>query len=455
MKEGLQKEGLQAGVIRLSDKLYNQGLEKLQNSDFHNGIELLTKSINVNKKNVEARNLLGLAQFELGRVGDAVEHWKISESIQAEDNRASKYLSTIQKNTRNKEKLNNAVTMYNNALEQLKNKSDDLAIIQLKKAIETNPNFLDAINLLTLCYLIQKDTTRATQMAERALAIDMFNPIALGYYSLLHPGRNRFSRVVSSSSTKKEATTTEKEGATVGYRTVGNLREKKQRNFHLAEILFFIVGVACSAAVIFFLVQPAIQRENDRERTAIQNQLESTIREHYENTTLIMELVDEARKDAIEAQVRVTQLQEEIDLQDRIIRVGQAHELYSNNLMLDAVNLLETIDMTGLPFDVRARIEAIETSAYPRIAQHYGGLANTAFNANDMHMALVNREIVQRFIVPGAPNWSTHLYQLGTLYYNGGRLYEARELLETLRDNFPNYRPLNTGRMLTSIASQT
>ena len=450
-------EGIQTGAMRLSDKLYNQGLEKLQNSDFHNGIELLTKSINVNKKNTDAHNLLGLAHFELGRIGDAVEHWKISESVQEENNLASKYLSTIQKNSRNKEKLNSAVTMYNNALVQLRQKSDDLAIIQLKKSIETNPNFLDAINLLTLCYLIQKDSARATQMAERALAIDMFNPIALGYYSLLHPGRNRFSRVVSSSSSsspsKKENSTKEKEE--VGYRTVGNLREKKQRNFHLAEILFFIVGVACSAAVIFFLVQPAIQRENDRERIAIQNQLETTIREHEEETVYIRGLIDNARNDASEAQSRVTQLQEEIDLQDRIIRVGQAHELYSNNLMLDAVNLLETIDVSGLPFDVRARIEAIETSAYPRIAQHYGGLANTAFNANDMHMALVNREIVQRFIVPGAANWSTHLYQLGTLYYNVGRLEDARLLLETLRDNFPHYRPQNTGRMLTSIANQT
>jgi len=450
-------EGLQAGVVRLSEKLYDQGLEKLQNSDFHNGIELLTKSINVNKKNTDAHNLLGLAQFELGRIGDAVEHWKISESIQEENNIASKYLTTIQKNSRHKEKLNNAITMYNNALGQLKQKSDDLAIIQLKKAIETNPNFLDAINLLALCYLIQKDSARATQMAERALAIDMFNPIALGYYALLHPGRNRFSRVVSSPplSSKKETTVKEKENTEVGYRAVGNLREKKQRNFHLAEILFFIVGVACSAAVILFLVQPAIQRENDRERTAIQNQLDATIREHEVETSYVMGLVDDARKDVIEAQARVTQLQEEIDLQDRIIRVGQAHELYSNNQMLDAINLLDTIDVSGLPFDVRARIEYIETNAYPRIAQHYGGLANTAFNANDMHMALVNREIVQRFIVPGAPNWSTHLYQLGTLYYNGGRLEDARELLETLRDNFPNYRPLNTGRMLTSITNQS
>jgi len=43
--------------------------------------------------------------------------------------------------------------LYNKALEDFRAKSEDIAIIELKKAISLNPDFHEAMNLLGIFYM--------------------------------------------------------------------------------------------------------------------------------------------------------------------------------------------------------------------------------------------------------------------------------------------------------------
>ena len=83
------------------------------------------------------------------------------------------------------EKCNDAVRMYNQAITYLKQGSDDLAIIQLKKSIDNNPNFIDAYNLMTLCCIEDKNLKRALHFNEIVLKRDIRNPLALHYAQLI------------------------------------------------------------------------------------------------------------------------------------------------------------------------------------------------------------------------------------------------------------------------------
>ena len=47
--------------------------------------------------------------------------------------------------------IRNSVILYNKALENLRMGSEDIAIIELKKAISMNSTFYEAMNLLGLC----------------------------------------------------------------------------------------------------------------------------------------------------------------------------------------------------------------------------------------------------------------------------------------------------------------
>ena len=441
---------LYTGTLRLSDKLYNQGLERLKNADISAGIESLEKSVHVNKNNIPARNLLGLALFEVGHVGDALKHWVISTSLLTEDNPAKDYIEAAHKNARSLEKLNDAISMYNRALVYVRQKSDDLAIIQLKKTIETNPRFVDALNLLTLCYLIQSDKEKASTTVEKALALDAQNPTALNYYAILNPGATR----------PKPASTSRKAppapGSVRTYTAISTMREKKATNFHISEILSFVIGAICAAAIMYFLMMPALQREHSVEANVYRQQMEATQAAHEQH---IQEIT--AEKAALQQQMEsmaaeVSSIEAERDLQARILRVHHADVLLEGGQYQEVVDMLESIDTEGIPFDIVGRIESIREAAYPRVGveRYNEGLA--AFNANprNIDIALTHLEAAHRFLSEGATQWNELLFMLGTLHYDAGRLPQAEELLTSLRDRAPNHRPQGTRNMLNSIEGQ-
>jgi cytochrome c-type biogenesis protein CcmH/NrfG len=441
------------GTVRLSDKLHNQGLERLKNGDFFHGIEALTKSISINKNNVPSRNLLGLALFEMGHVGEALKHWIISKSMLNEENPAEKYIESANKNARQLERLNDAVGMYNQALGHIKQKSDDLAIIQLKKAVEINPRFVDALNLLTLCYLIQNDRERALSTAERVLGVDINNPVALNYYSIINPGKTRSLR----NAVKPKSPQSVSKGP---YKSI-ELEEKKQRNFHFAELLTFLIGVACTAAACYFLLIPALDSARETERQDAAQALAETQADYRQQ-------LNQAETEKAELNQEISRLgdnKQEIsgDLAEqlRINDVNRAYFLYINDELRAAVDLLDGFDSYGLPHDIRQRIVEIHEGAYPRLGLEYYNLGLAAFNApRDSYMALVHLENAHRFLSDEATQYNRLLFMLGVLYYDDeqNRMEEAYAVLSALRERAPNLPHPFTGaertlfnRMLNSL----
>jgi len=442
-----------AGTVRLSDKLYNKGLVKLNNGDLSQGIELLTRSVSVNKNNVPARNLLGLALFEIGYVGDALKHWVVSQSLLKENNPATQYVEEARKNSRALEELNDAAIKYNQALTYLRQKSDDLAIIQLKRAVELNPRFVDALNLLTLCHLIQNDREKAAAAAERVLAIDIQNTIALNYLSIINP-----NRIKPETRKPQGRIASRRESASKGSASFSrptSVQEKKPRAFRFDIILALVLGAALSFAVVYVLLFPALHRQN-----------EAQIADHRARLTAALDARDEdARSHAAEIEEmeqRLIEINADLDiweyndyLQDRIIRFHQADFRFRDGHLLDAVNMIENIDMTGLPPDLIERREAIEASAFPTLSAQFVSEGISAFNANDFYKALVDIETALRFMTPESPRTAAFLWALGSLYaQDEDRHEEAREILYELRDSFPFHSPWARDQLIASLTDQ-
>ena len=430
------------GTARLSDKLYNKGLTKLNNGDLTQGIELLTRSVSVNKNNAQSRNLLGLALFEIGYVGDAFKHWTISQSLEEKDNMASYYVEEAKKNGRALESLNDATIKYNQALNYLKQKSDDLAIIQLKRAVELNPRFVDALNLLTLCHLIQNDKEKATAAAERVLAVDVQNTIALNYLSVINP--NRGKQDTRKFTARRETGRKETTGV---YKPVA-VQSNTPRTFRFDIILALVIGAALALAAGYVLLVPAITRQSDNQvqqyhtRTLdAQQALETERQLHAEEMSQMYDNLQELRGnlDASDAM---------FDLQERKFRFMQADNHFRDGDMLDAVNMLDDIDISDFPQDLAERAEHIVYVAHPQLRAHYLAEGNRAFTAGDHYKALVDYEMVLRF-VGDTQHTSTFLLNLGYLYsLDEARHAEARELLTEVHERFPNYRPITRNNAL-------
>ncbi|MBQ0001015.1 MAG: hypothetical protein KBT01_05690, partial [Clostridiales bacterium] len=139
---------IQKKIDYLSKYYYNMGLEKASIRDLSGAITCLKQSLSFNKKNVQARNLLGLVYFETGEVVSALSEWVISKNIQPSRNLAAEYISKLQANPNKLNAINETIKKYNQALELCRDGHDDMAAIQLKRILVQNSKLIKGYHLL-------------------------------------------------------------------------------------------------------------------------------------------------------------------------------------------------------------------------------------------------------------------------------------------------------------------
>ena len=118
----------------------------------------LRQSLQYNRENIAARNLLGLVYYGIGEVAEALVEWIISKNLKPRDNIADSYIRNVQDSANELESINQAIKKYNQCLGYCKQNGEDLAIIQLKQVITSHPTFLKAHQLLALLYLYSDES---------------------------------------------------------------------------------------------------------------------------------------------------------------------------------------------------------------------------------------------------------------------------------------------------------
>ena len=168
-------------VMFLSNRFYNDGLEKATVRDLSGAIVSLRQSIKFNKNNIDARNLLGLIYFETGEVVSALREWVISKNLRPKKNIADDYIDMIQNNQARLDGINQTIKKYNQALLYCYQDSQDLAIIQLKKVLSNNPKYVRAHQLLALLYINAEESEKAKRELVKCSQIDTGNTTTLLY----------------------------------------------------------------------------------------------------------------------------------------------------------------------------------------------------------------------------------------------------------------------------------
>ena len=140
-------------LVYLSNQWYNDGLKKANIRDLSGAVISLKKSLQYNRDNIAARNLLGLVYYGRGEVAEALVEWIISKNIKTHGNIANYYIKKVQESTSELDAIDQAVKKYNQCLVYCQQNGEDLAAIQLKKVISAHPTFLKAYQLLALLYL--------------------------------------------------------------------------------------------------------------------------------------------------------------------------------------------------------------------------------------------------------------------------------------------------------------
>ena len=168
-------------IIYQSNYWYNDGLKKAQIRDMSGAVTSLRRSLQYNRGNIAARNLLGLVYYGRGEVAEGLVEWIISKNLKPRDNIADYFIKKVQNSASKLEVINQAVKKYNQCLVYCSQNGEDLAVIQLKKVISDHPSFLKAYQLLALLYLRTEQYAKARQVLRMARKLDTTNEMTLRY----------------------------------------------------------------------------------------------------------------------------------------------------------------------------------------------------------------------------------------------------------------------------------
>ena len=164
-----------------SNYYYNIGYDRASARDLSGAIESLLQALRYNKRNVPARNLLGLIHYEMGEAVQAMSEWVMSINYQQENNLATKYLKELKKDPARLESVDQLARKFNMALQYAHSEDYDLSILQLKSALSDNPHFVKGYLLLALLYIGTDNYEKARVTLRRVLKIDKANSLAVHY----------------------------------------------------------------------------------------------------------------------------------------------------------------------------------------------------------------------------------------------------------------------------------
>ena len=431
-------------IIYISNRFYNEGLERANVRDLTGAITSLRQSLKFNKDNVEARNLLGLVYFETGEVVAALSEWVISKNLRPKKNIADDYIDMIQTNQNRLDTINQTIKKYNQALIYCQQNSRDLAIIQLKKVLSLNPRFIRAHQLLALLYINNEDWEKARRELTKCSEIDTNNTVTQRYLKevdeMLLPEEG-----VKQSSRKKhrsEDVIKYQSGNETIIRPV-NIREGKG----VTSLLNLGIGIIIGIAIAVFLILPARIQAS---RADIDEQLRK-----------VSEMSDAKTATIDELQLQVNELtQHSEDLQqDLEAYLGTDGKLRSVESLLKAADAyltnpeevtvvadyLEEIVQEGTEetSDNSESFESLYNTLLalvgPSVSQAYYNDGYEAFRQENYDDAIPNLEKAFKY---DAANGDA-LYNLANSYYRSGDEEKAREAYRQVIELFPGTEKAN------------
>lgn len=249
---------IQKKVDYLSKIFYNQGLEKASIRDLSGAIACLKQSLMYDKRNIRARNLLGLVYFETGEVVSALSEWVISKNLQPSRNLASEYINKLQANSNKLEAINETIRKYNDALNLCREGHEDMAAIRLKKILIQNPKLIKGYHLLALVQMKEGEYNKARKTLRKAARIDKTNTTTLRFLREIDEQTGVSTRLERQNKRNRKAVDSSENDMAI---QIPQYKEKGR-----IPLFFTLVAGFCAGLLAFYLLAvPAIRQGIYRE----------------------------------------------------------------------------------------------------------------------------------------------------------------------------------------------
>lgn len=257
-------------INSMSNRLYNDGLEKAKVRNLSGAADSLKVSLRYNKMNIDARNLLGLVYYEMGETVNALSEWVISKSLAPDNNPAAGYLGDVQKSAAQLENTNQTIKKFNQSLTYCREGNYDLAVIQLKKVLSLNPKMVKGHQLLALLYMREERYDLAMRSLRHAEKIDVNNTNTMRYMAECREHLRANGKLKPSK--EEEETVTYQSGNDIIIRPA-----KFTDNTAVRTVVNLLMGAAIGVAVVCFLVIPEIRQRANTSASAQMVEANQTI----------------------------------------------------------------------------------------------------------------------------------------------------------------------------------
>lgn len=429
-------------IIRISNGYYNVGLEKAKVRDLSGAVLYLKRSLEVNKKNTSARNLLGLVYYEMGETVAALSQWVISKNFAPDDEVADRFIAQVQDDPTELDTINQSVRKYNLALEAAKQGNHDTAIIQLKKAVSLYGRFLKALQLLAVLYIEAGEYERARRLLNRARQIDVNNTTTLRYL-------REIDRITDPEGQREyddrwDERESRNKGPVKGVTAVGNYKEDKPNIMAFVNLL---IGVIIGITVVYYLIVPTV-KSNLREeyessrvdfsadisnKNATIGQQEKTIESLRKQVDALQNELENIEPERIEVQVAAP-------IYDEFFTVQAAYnELvgreYSDDELQDVALQLWAVNTEAITNgDARRMLQEMRDHLYPLAARTIYKSGRAMFDAGDYTGAAG----MLKAAVDLNPESDTAMYYLGKSYQALEQFEDAIRYYRLMLEVCPN-----------------
>ncbi|HEY8500581.1 MAG TPA: tetratricopeptide repeat protein [Clostridia bacterium] len=337
-----------------------------------------------------------------------------------------------------------AIRLFNKALEDIKSGNEDIAIIQLKKAISLYPSFYEAMNLLGICYYAAGKEDAARNAFKQVIDADDSSLKAMQYLNKIDglveqvDSGSVSSRKKSGKSSK--STRASKEGGVFSEWLAKGLKAEDNSIYGLKYIAGILIGAAIVGLVWYMVPTNKSLFIIRREENIIKDpELENQINQLNSRIEKLEQDLDSKKEENLK-------LMESFRVyKDWVARIKQAEEKYDEGKHIEAAELMMNQQGTAVPDDLKGTYDSLWDQIRLKAANEYYNNGNKTYNGNTARDIGVYRTALEQYETATALIGEDSVTYKAALYYQAGKAAarcnereKAVELFEYVIDEFPN-----------------
>lgn len=329
----------------------------------------------------------------------------------------------------------NSIVMYNKALDNIRLNSEDIAIIELKKAISMNPDFHEAFNLLGICYVYIKDYAKAAEMFEKVMALEKNGVKALNYLNAINNGNVQIPDSDKKGALPNPISRQNTSNIKNVFKSVSSsVKIENKELFGNAGLIRIVGGFAAGIAVMSLFI---ILMKEPAKNTDIQSSLTGENKVQSEQDAALVKKVEELTESSRKLEEQLQQSNAELGYYKSISKLNEVESLSAARKYEAAADLLVMMKTIQFKEAEKKRYDSLYKNVIPKAAWAVFNEGNNLSRSGKYKEALTKLSKVQIY----GSDWNyldATYYRMGICYKELNESKNALEMFQKLLQNYPS-----------------